>query len=151
MDGSGEYHPEWGNPITKEHTWYAPTDKWILAQKLGIPKIQFAKHMKLKNKEDQAWILHSFLERGSKYPWEEIQSIYFGVESEGEAIQWLSHLGMHSIYSYQTQTLLWMPTSACWQEPDTAVSWEALPDPDQCRCGSSQPTIRLSKGPQLRS
>jgi hypothetical protein len=28
------------------------TDKWKLAQKLRIPKIQFAKHMKLKNKED---------------------------------------------------------------------------------------------------
>jgi hypothetical protein len=24
----------WGNTITKEHTWYALTDKWILAQKL---------------------------------------------------------------------------------------------------------------------
>ena len=22
MDGSGGYHPEWGNPITKELTWY---------------------------------------------------------------------------------------------------------------------------------
>jgi hypothetical protein len=30
--------------------WY--TDKWILAQKLGIPKIQFTNHMKLKKKED---------------------------------------------------------------------------------------------------
>jgi hypothetical protein len=30
----------------------ALTDKWILAQKLRIPKIQFAKHMKLK-KDDQ--------------------------------------------------------------------------------------------------
>jgi hypothetical protein len=29
--------PEWGNPITKEHTWYALSDKWILAQKFGIP------------------------------------------------------------------------------------------------------------------
>jgi hypothetical protein len=28
--------------------------KWILAQKLRIPKIQFAKHMKLKKKEDQS-------------------------------------------------------------------------------------------------
>jgi hypothetical protein len=27
---------------------------WILAQKLRIPKIQFAKHMKLKKKEDQS-------------------------------------------------------------------------------------------------
>jgi len=26
-------------PITKENTWYALTDKWILAQNLGIPKI----------------------------------------------------------------------------------------------------------------
>ena len=31
MDGSGGYHPEGGNPITKEHIWYALTDKWILA------------------------------------------------------------------------------------------------------------------------
>jgi len=23
-------HPEWGNPVTKEHTWQAFTDKWIL-------------------------------------------------------------------------------------------------------------------------
>jgi hypothetical protein len=53
MDGSGEYHPERGNPITKEHMWYALTDNRILAQKLRIPKIQFAKHMKLKKKEDQ--------------------------------------------------------------------------------------------------
>jgi hypothetical protein len=36
----------------KEHTWYALTDKWILAQKLGIPKIQFTDHMKLKKKDD---------------------------------------------------------------------------------------------------
>ena len=53
MGGTRKYHPEWGNPIIKEHTWYALTDKWILAQKLGIPKIQFTDHMKLKNKEDQ--------------------------------------------------------------------------------------------------
>ena len=40
------------NPITKEHTRYILTDKRILPQKLGIPKIQFTDHMKLK-KEDQ--------------------------------------------------------------------------------------------------
>jgi hypothetical protein len=27
---------------------------WILAQKLGIPKIQFTDHMKVKKKEDQS-------------------------------------------------------------------------------------------------
>jgi hypothetical protein len=57
----------------------------------------------------------------------------FGVETEGKAIQWLSHLMIHPIYSYQTQTLLWMPISACWQEPDIAVSWEALPEPYKYR------------------
>jgi hypothetical protein len=36
------------------NTWYVLTDKGILAQKLGTPKILFAKHMKLKKKEDQS-------------------------------------------------------------------------------------------------
>jgi hypothetical protein len=54
MDESGGYHSEWGNPITKEHTWYALTDKWILDQELRIPKIQFAKHKKLKKTEGQS-------------------------------------------------------------------------------------------------
>ena len=40
MDGSGGYHPDWGNPITKEVTWYVLNDKWILAQKLRMPKVQ---------------------------------------------------------------------------------------------------------------
>jgi hypothetical protein len=53
MDATSKYNPEWGNPVTKEHTCYVFTDKWILAQKLRIPKIEFTKHMKLKNKEDQ--------------------------------------------------------------------------------------------------
>ena len=30
MDGSGGHHPEWGNPVTKELTWYALTDKCTL-------------------------------------------------------------------------------------------------------------------------
>ena len=34
------HHPYWGNPFTKEAIRYALTDKWILAQKLRIPKIQ---------------------------------------------------------------------------------------------------------------
>jgi hypothetical protein len=33
----------------------------------------------------------------------------FVAETEGKAIQWLSHLGIHPIYSYQTQIILWMP------------------------------------------
>ena len=54
MNGTRKYHPEWGNPVTKEHTWNALTDKWILAQKLQISKIQLTDYMKLKKKEDQS-------------------------------------------------------------------------------------------------
>ena len=35
------------------HTWYAITNKWILAQIFGIPKTQFTDQMKLKKKEEQ--------------------------------------------------------------------------------------------------
>jgi hypothetical protein len=68
MDGSGGYHPKWGNPIIKEHMWYALTGKWILAQKLRIPKIQFAKHMKLKKKEDRSVDTSILLRRGHSWP-----------------------------------------------------------------------------------
>jgi hypothetical protein len=35
---------------------------------------------------------------------------------------WVLSLGIHDIYNHQTQTLLWTPTRACWQEPDITVS-----------------------------
>jgi hypothetical protein len=54
--------------ITKEVIRYVLTDKWILAQKLRIPKIQFAKPMKIKWRKTNAWILRSSLEEGTKYP-----------------------------------------------------------------------------------
>jgi hypothetical protein len=43
---------------------------------------------------------------------------------------------------------LWLPRSACWQEPDIAVFWEALPEPDIYR--GRQP-LKWSQGPQWRS
>jgi hypothetical protein len=46
-----------GNPIPKEYTWYVLTDKWILAQKLGISKIKFIDDMKLTKKGDQSMVL----------------------------------------------------------------------------------------------
>ena len=70
MDGTRKYHLGWGNPITKEHTWYAQTDKWILAHKLQITKIQFTDHMKFK-KEDQS-VGTSVLFRRTKYLQEQI-------------------------------------------------------------------------------
>jgi hypothetical protein len=33
MDGTIKYYPGWGNPVTKEHTWYVLTYKWILGKK----------------------------------------------------------------------------------------------------------------------
>jgi hypothetical protein len=72
MDKTTKYHPEWDNLIKKEHTWYVLTDKWVLAPKLGIPKIQVTDHMKLKKKENQSVGASVFLERGTKYSQEQI-------------------------------------------------------------------------------
>jgi hypothetical protein len=68
------------------------------------------------------WILQSFLDAGAKIPVGGYTETKYGAETEGKAIQRLFHLGIHPIYTSQTQTLLWMPTSTYWQEPDIAVS-----------------------------
>jgi hypothetical protein len=65
-------------------------------------------------------------------------------------IQRLSYMGIHPINNYQNHTLLWMPTKACWQEPNIAVSWEALPVPDKYRSGSSQQFIGQSAGSPMK-
>ena len=62
--------------------WYALTDKWILAQKFRIPKIQFIDLMKLKKKDTLV-----FLRRGIKIPMEGNTETKFGAETEGKAIQ----------------------------------------------------------------
>jgi hypothetical protein len=109
-----------------------------------MPKIQFTDHMKLTKKEDQSVDTLVHLQRESKIPTG--GETKCGAETEGKAMQRLSQLGIHLIYRHQTQTLLWMPRSACRQEPDIAVPWEALPVPDKCRGGSSQQTIGLNTG-----
>ena len=60
------------------------------------------------------------LRRENKIPMEGVTETKCGVETEEMTIQRLTHLGIHPIYSHQTQTLLWMPTSAWCQEPDIA-------------------------------
>ena len=62
--GRGGYN----NPVTKEHTWYGLTDKWILGKKLRIPTIQHTDHMKLKKKEvcTKVWVLQYYLQRRTK-------------------------------------------------------------------------------------
>ena len=68
--------------------------------------MQFIHHMKLKMKEDQNVDSLILLRRGNKIPMEGGTETKRGVETEGKAIQRLSHLEIHPIYSYQTQTLL---------------------------------------------
>jgi hypothetical protein len=86
--------------------------RWILAQKLRIPKIQFAKHMKLK-KEDQSVDSLSLLRMGNKIPMEGVTEAKFGAEMKGWTIQRLPHPGIHPLISHQTQTLLHMPARFC--------------------------------------
>jgi hypothetical protein len=88
-------------------------DKWVLAQKLRIPKIQFANHMKLKKKEGQSVDTLILLRRGNKIAMEEVTETNFRAETEERTIQRLPHMGIRHINNHQNQTLLWMPTRAC--------------------------------------
>ena len=87
---------------------YSLTHKWILVQKLRIPKIQFEKHMKLKKNEDQNVDTSLLLRIGNKTPMEGVTETKFGAEMKGWTIQRLPHPGVHPIISHQTQTLLHM-------------------------------------------
>ena len=69
--------------ITHSLKWYALSDKWILAQKLRIPKIQFAKHMKLKKKEDQSVVTLPLLRIGNKTLMEGVTETKFGAVMKG--------------------------------------------------------------------
>ena len=69
--------------------------------------------MKLKKKEDQSVGVSVLLIRGNKIPMGSNMETKCEAETEGKVIQRLHYLGIHPIYSNQTQTLLWMPTSAC--------------------------------------
>jgi hypothetical protein len=112
MAGSGGYHPERRNPVPKEHTRYALTDKWLLAQNLGITKMQFTDHMKLMRKEDQRIGPLVFSRMGNKILDGGNTETKCGTETEGKAIQRLSpHENL--FHTHQVQTLLWMPRRAC--------------------------------------
>jgi hypothetical protein len=58
-------------------------------------------------------------------------------------------LGIHPQNSHQTQTLLHMPARFCWQDPDIAVSCEAMPVPGRYRGGCSQSSIGWNTGPPM--
>jgi len=60
---------------TKPHRRYALINKGILAQKLGLPKIQFIDHMQLEKEDDKSADALVFNRRGGqKYSQVEIQS-----------------------------------------------------------------------------
>ena len=67
--------------------WHALTDKWILAQKSRIPKIQFTDYMKPKKKKDQSVDVSVLLRRGNKILTGGNMETKCGAEPEGKAIQ----------------------------------------------------------------
>ena len=117
------YHPYWGNTITKGVTRYALTDKWVLAQKLRIPKKQFVKLKKIKKKEDQCMDTSFLLRIGNKIPMKGVTETKFVAKMKGWTIQRLPNPGVHPIISHQTQTLLHMPAKFCWKDPDNCLLW----------------------------
>ena len=77
-------------------------DKWILAHKLRILKIQFTDHMKLKKKEDQSVHASVLPRRGNKIFKRGNMETKCGAETKGlKAIQRLPHLGLHPVYKHQ--------------------------------------------------
>jgi hypothetical protein len=68
-----------------------------ISPEIRIPKIQFAKHMKLKKKEDQNVDTSFLLRTGNKIPREGVTETKFGAETKGRTIQRLPHLGIHPI------------------------------------------------------
>ena len=69
--------------------------------------------MKPKKKKDKNMDTLILLRRKNKIPMGGDTETKFGAETEAKTIQRLPHLAIHLTYSDQTQTLLWMPTSAC--------------------------------------
>ena len=76
-------------------------------------KIQFTDHMKFKKEEEQSMETLIVPRRRNKIPTGGDTETKCITETEGKTIQRLPFLGIHPIYSYRTQTLLWMPTGAC--------------------------------------
>jgi hypothetical protein len=137
MDVSGGHHPEWGNLITNNVTWYALTEKWILAQKLRIPKIQYAKHKKIKRKEDQRVDISFLLRIEKKYPWKELQRQNLELPQKDEPSR--DYPNRRSIPHLATKPRhLHMPACFCWKDLDITVLCEPMPVPGNYRSGCSQ-------------
>jgi hypothetical protein len=86
---------------------------------------------------------------GNKTPMEGITETKYRAETKGWTIQRLPHPGVHPIYNHQIQTLLHIPERFCWQDPDIAVSSEAMPVPGKHRSGCSWSAIGWNTGPPM--
>jgi pyrimidine deaminase RibD-like protein len=78
-----------------------------ISQKFRIHKIHRLHEAQEGSQSVGALIL---LRKGNKILREAYTEKTGGAESEGTAIQRLSHLGIHLIYNHKAQTLLWMLT-----------------------------------------
>jgi hypothetical protein len=85
----------------------------ISPEAFRISKIQFAKCMKLKKKEDQSVDTLLLFKMRNKIPMEGVTETKSRTETEGRTILRLPHLGIHPIYKHQTQTLLHVPERLC--------------------------------------
>jgi hypothetical protein len=75
--------------------------------------LHFAKHKKIKKKEDQCVDTSFLLRIRNKIPMKGITETKFGAKTKGWTIQRLPHLGIHPIISHQMQTLLHMSARFC--------------------------------------
>jgi hypothetical protein len=99
----------------KVHTWYALTDKWILDKKAWNTQDTIHRPQEAHSRrKTNVWIVLSCVEGGTKVTGGNTET-ESGAETERKGIQRLLHLGIHLIYGYQIQTLLWLPN------PDTIV------------------------------
>ena len=69
--------------------------------------------MKLKKRKDQSVCDLMLLRMENKILTGGNMETKCGAETEGKDIQRFPHLGIHPIYSSQTQTLLWILGSTC--------------------------------------
>ena len=102
-------------------------------------------------RKTKVWILHSFLEWGTKYSMEGVTDTKFGAEIERRTIQRLPYSGIQPIHNHQTQTLLHMPVRFCWQDPDISLFCEDMPVPGKYRSDAHNQLLDGSQGPQWRS
>jgi hypothetical protein len=85
--------------------------------------------MKFKKKEDQSVDVSVFLRRGNKILTGKHMETKYGAKTERKAIQRMPHLGIHPLYSYQIQMLLWMSKSVPWSCKDYMSQYRGMPGP----------------------